>query len=72
MGIIYDFKYVGHFYAEIIAKIFNGAQPRQLDLIFEDPPKIAINLKTAEIIGYDPPVDVLGAADEIYQEIVKP
>ncbi len=37
-----------------------------------NPPKIAINLKTAEIIGYDPPVDVLGAADEIYQEIEKP
>jgi ABC-type uncharacterized transport system substrate-binding protein len=66
------YKYVGHFYAETIAKIFNGAKPRQLDQLFEDPPKIAINLKTAEIIGYDPPVDVLGAADEIYQEIEQP
>lgn len=63
------FKYLGRFQAEVIAKIFNGAKPRQLDQLFEDPPKIAINLKTAEIIGYDPPVDVLGAADEIYQEI---
>lgn len=63
------FKYVGQFHAETIAKIFNGAQPRQLDQLFEEPPKIAINLKTAEIIGYDPPVDVLGVADEIYQEI---
>jgi ABC-type uncharacterized transport system substrate-binding protein len=67
-----SFKYVGHFYAETIAKVFNGAKPRQLDQVFEDPPKIAINLKTAEIIGYDPPVDVLGAADEIYQEIATP
>lgn len=64
-----EFKYIGRFQAEVIAKIFNGAKPRQIDQLFEDPPKIAINLKTAEIIGYDPPVDVLGAADEIYQEI---
>jgi len=67
-----EYKYVGRFHAETIAKIFNGAKPRDLEQVFEDPPKIAINLKTAEIIGYDPPVDVLGAADEIYQEIVKP
>lgn len=66
------FKYVGGFYAETIAKIFNGALPGELAQLFEEPPKIAINLKTAEIIGYDPPVDVLGAADEIYQEIEKP
>jgi ABC-type uncharacterized transport system substrate-binding protein len=67
-----SFKYVGQFYAETLAKILNGAKPRQLEQIFEGPPKIAINLKTAEIIGYDPPVDVLGAADEIYQEIEVP
>ncbi len=62
-------KYVGEYYAEKIAKVFNGAKPRDLDQLFEDPPKIAINLKTAEIIGFDPPVDALGAADEIYQSI---
>lgn len=67
-----SYKYVGQFYAETIAKIFNGAKPRQLNQLFEDPPKIAINLKTAETIGYDPSVDVLGAADEIYQEILTP
>lgn len=67
-----SYKYVGQFYAQTLAKIFNGAKPRQIDQLFEDPPKIAINLKTAEIIGYDPPVDVLGAADEIFQEIVAP
>lgn len=62
------YKYVGNFYAETIAKVLNGAKPRQLGQVFEDPPKIAINLKTAEIINYDPPVDVLGAADEIFQD----
>jgi len=67
-----EFTYVGEFNANNIAKIFNGAKPRGLNQLFEAPPKIAINLKTAEIIGFDLPVDVLVAADEIYQEIVSP
>ncbi|WP_299983581.1 ABC transporter substrate binding protein [Desulfobacula sp.] len=62
-------KYVGNFFAETIAKVFNGAKPGQLEQAFEEPPLIAINLKTAEIIQYDPPVDVLGSADEIFTEI---
>jgi ABC-type uncharacterized transport system substrate-binding protein len=64
-----SYKYVGIFHAETMARIFNGALPRQLTQIFEEPPKIAINLKTAEIISYDPPVDILAAADEIFQSI---
>ncbi|RJQ60515.1 MAG: ABC transporter substrate-binding protein [Desulfobacteraceae bacterium] len=66
------YKFIGIFNAENMAKVFNGAKPRQLNQIFETPPKIAINIKTAEIIGYNPPVDVMLAADEIYQEIVLP
>ena len=66
------FKYVGQFHAETFAKVFNGAKPRALDQIFEEPKKISINLKTAVAIGYDPPVDVLGAADEIFEDIETP
>jgi ABC-type uncharacterized transport system substrate-binding protein len=66
------FKYVGEFHALTIAKVFNGAQPNQLDQLFQEPPKIAINLKSAEIIGFDPPVVLLGAADEIFKEIEPP
>jgi len=66
------FKYIGEYHALIIAKIFNGAKPRELPQLFEEPPKIAINLKTAEDIGFDPPVDILLAADEIFQEIGTP
>ncbi|WP_246804064.1 ABC transporter substrate-binding protein [Desulfosarcina cetonica] len=64
------FKYVGQFHAETFAKVFNGAKPNDLDQVFEEPKKIAINLKTAIAIGYDPPIDVLGVADEIYEDIV--
>lgn len=63
------FKYVGQFHAETFAKVFNGAKPNDIDQVFEEPKKIAINLKTAVSIGYDPPIEVLGAADEIYEEI---
>lgn len=66
------FKYVGEFHAEIIAKVLNGAKPNQLGQLFEEPPKIAINLKTAELIGFDPPVVLLGAADEIFRDIAVP
>ncbi|MFC1821814.1 ABC transporter substrate-binding protein [Thermodesulfobacteriota bacterium] len=66
------FKYIGEYHAEITAKILNGASPRELTQLFEEPPKIAINLKTAEAIGFDPPVDILLAADEIFQEINTP
>jgi len=67
-----SYKYVGEFNAKTIGKVFNGAKPRQIPQIFEEPPKIAINIKTAEIIGYDPPVDVMLAADEIFQQVELP
>ena len=43
--------------------------PNELEQLFEEPPKIAINLKTAELVGFDPPVVLLGAADEIFEDI---
>ena len=60
------FKYIARFHAQTIAEIFNGAKPRNLDQLFEDPPRIAVNTGTARIIGYDPPVEILNMADEIY------
>lgn len=62
-----DYSYVGLFYAETMARIFNGAMPRQLSQIWIDPAKIALNLETARIIGFDPPMDILLAADEVYE-----
>ena len=66
------FRYIGEFHAEITAKILNGAKPGELPQLFEEPPKIALNLKTAETIGFDPPVDIMLAADEIYKDIESP
>ena len=62
-----DYSYIGLFHAETIARVFNGAKPRQLTQIWADPKKIVLNLKTTRIIGFDPPVDVLLAGDEVYE-----
>jgi ABC-type uncharacterized transport system substrate-binding protein len=62
-----DYTYVGLFYAETMARIFNGAKPRELSQVWIDPAKIALNLETARVIGFDPPVDILLAADEVYE-----
>jgi ABC-type uncharacterized transport system substrate-binding protein len=63
------FKPVGRFLAATLAKILNGAKPRDLKQVFEESPNLAINLKTAEVIGLYLYADVLAAADEIYLEI---
>lgn len=64
-----NFKYVGEFHAEVMGKILNGAKPREIGQIWKAPPKIALNLKTAQLIGFDPPVDIIMASDEIYETI---
>lgn len=64
-----DYKPVGLFHAEVIARIFHGASPRELSQIWLSPAEIAINLKTAELIGFDPPIDILLASDEVYDSI---
>jgi ABC-type uncharacterized transport system substrate-binding protein len=63
------FVAVGRYHAEIMAQIFNGAKPRELDQVFLDPKLIAINLKTAETINYIIPPEFLKVTDEIYKEI---
>ncbi len=63
-----DYSYIGLFYAETIARILNGEKPRKLKQIWADPAKIVLNLKTSRLIGFDPPVDILLAADDVYDE----
>lgn len=66
------FKPAGLFLSATIAQILNGAKPRQLKQLFEDSPSIAINLKTAEIVGLYLYADILAAADTIYRDIRNP
>lgn len=66
------FKPAGRFFAATLAQVFNGAKPRQLNQVFEEAQNIAINLKTAELIGFYLHADILAAADEIFGEIEQP
>lgn len=63
-----SYKGIGRFHAEIIAKVLNGAKPRQLNQIYSDSMNIAINLDTAKIVGFEPPLSLLGATDELYSK----
>ena len=66
------FKPAGLFLSATIAQVLNGAKPRQLKQVFEESPSIAINLKTAEIVGLYLYADILAAADTIYRDIKTP
>jgi ABC-type uncharacterized transport system substrate-binding protein len=60
------FSFDGTLYAAVIAKVLNGAKPRDIDQNVPLPPKLALNMKTAKEIGYNPPLVLLGATAEIY------
>ena len=47
-------------------QIFSGTSPRSLDQRFESVPSAAINLATAEKIGFEIPVDIIINSDEVY------
>ncbi len=66
------FDAVGRYHAEVAAKIFNGAKPRDLSQVFEDPKKISINIKSAEKINFIIPPVFLKIADEIFKDIEAP
>ncbi len=65
------YKYDGEFHAKTIAQVFNGTKPGKISQFFGTPTRIAINLATAEKIGFVFSDDILDIADEVYQEILK-
>jgi ABC-type uncharacterized transport system substrate-binding protein len=64
-----DFSPLGKFYASVIAKIFNGARPRDLDQIYKEPLELAVNLEAAQRIEYKIPKNVLAIAGLVYKKI---
>jgi len=67
-----DFSKRGQFLADTLVKILKGASPRSLNMIDNATPLISLNIHVAEKIGVDPSFDILGASDEIFQEITLP
>lgn len=64
-----SFDDVGAFEADAVAKVMAGAKPRDVSQVFEGPLGLAINLRMAMLIGWNPPFEVLAAVDEIHQQI---
>jgi ABC-type uncharacterized transport system substrate-binding protein len=56
----------GIYTATKIAKVFGGLKPRALPQRFESITSLAVNLATAEKIGFRVPVDVIINSDEVY------
>ena len=65
-----DINLLGKFHAETIAKVINGAKPRELDQIFELPMKSAFNAATGKKIELKSEIyDLLMRSSlEIYKE----
>jgi ABC-type uncharacterized transport system substrate-binding protein len=57
---------LGNFHAHALIRVMEGARPRDLQQVFEPPSNLAINLQTANAIGYMPSADILVSADELY------
>jgi ABC-type uncharacterized transport system substrate-binding protein len=60
---------IGLHHAKVIASIFNGVKPRDMDQILKDPLRIAINMETARKIGYTPPKNIFRITDAVYEKI---
>jgi ABC-type uncharacterized transport system substrate-binding protein len=52
-----------------VVKILEGAKPRDFPIVFAPGPRLAINLAAAKKVGWDPPIDILATADQVYNEI---
>ena len=64
-----SFDAVGKYHATVMARTFNGETIGEISQIFTEPEFIAVNKKTAEIIGYKIPPSILKVADVIYDDI---
>jgi ABC-type uncharacterized transport system substrate-binding protein len=64
-----DFTAAGRFEAEVLQAVLKGAQPRSLNQIYLPPLTMALNLKMAQLIGWNPPFEVLAAVDELYNQV---
>jgi len=64
-----NFNEIGRWYAENIAKILNGAKPRELSQIFKEENHILINSEAARRIKYEISETLLGIADKIYDKV---
>lgn len=59
----------GRFCGRLVGEIVGGAMPRRLNPIFEEAGTLSVNLRTATLIGWNPPLDVLASVDTFFRTI---
>ncbi len=69
VGIGRDKEKFGFQCAEYALKILNGADPGKLPMDVGKDFSISLNIEAATVVGYNPSIDILGAADQIIREI---
>ena len=62
-----NFSGQGMFAARAIARIIQGESPRAQKQSYEERLSLAVNLRTAMLIGWNPSLAVLAAVDQIFQ-----
>ncbi len=63
---------IGLHHAKVMASIFNGIRPRDMEQVLKDPLRIGINMETARRIGYKPPKNIFRITDAVYETIATP
>lgn len=69
IGIGRDKEKFGLQCAEYALKILDGADPGRLPMDVGKDFSISLNIEAATVVGYNPSIDILGAADQIFREI---
>ncbi len=64
-----EFVDMGRFAAKVMVEALNGASLRSIPMVYTEAPRIAVNLRAAELIGFQVPFEVLLVADYVYHEI---
>lgn len=63
------YKDAGLFHARVVATIFNGATPRHVEQVYEDPKRLVINLEVARRMGFKTPHSLIRISDETFERI---
>jgi ABC-type uncharacterized transport system substrate-binding protein len=58
----------GRFSARALAEVLRGKKPRSLSQVYESSVSLAVNLRTAMRIGWNLPMEILSAVDQLYQD----
>lgn len=70
MGIGKDAKRFGRQCAQYAVKILEGTAPADLPMDTGVRLSVDVNLKAAEMVGFEPPFELISGADNLYQDVI--